>query len=382
MKLKAGRIADKVARRKRRIEKRLQAARDGRFARMMSGAPAVLGTAGLKYELADRTQAIVYGGVPLMLRVARESGLIDAIDRDVPILKWRCPYYESDHVLNLAMNALCEGTCLEHIEQRRNDEAFLNAVGADSIPDPTTAGDFCRRFSSASVRQLLDTINRTRLNVWKRQPKEFFHEALVDMDGTLTVTTGACQEGMDISYQGEWDYHPLVVSLANTGEVLSIVNTSGNRPREEGAADEADRAIALCREAGYQVIRLRGDTAFSQTEHLDRWDNAKDVRFQFGYDARPNLIELAENLDESAWQTLTRPGPARTLGGRGRPGGLAHGAGIGYIILCVDTHGRGTEDEQWRRAFVSAWRRLASTSNLWKIPGRTLTRSIRLSVSL
>ena len=227
VKLKAGRLADKLARRQRRIEKRLQAARDGRFERMMSGAPAVLRTAGLKSELAEKSPAIVSGGVPLLLRVARESGRIDAIDRSVPILKWRCPYYESDHVLNLAMNALCEGPCLEHRvwstvsgapclehrvwstvsgapcleyrERRRNDEAFLNALGADSIPDPTTAGDFCRRFSSARVRQLLDAIHRARLHVWKRQPPEFFDEAFVERDGTLTVTTGECQEGRDLS---------------------------------------------------------------------------------------------------------------------------------------------------------------------------------------
>jgi hypothetical protein len=301
------RIAQKLARRQRRIEKRLQSACEGRFVRMMSGAPPVLSTVGLKYELADKAQAIVYGGVPLMLRVARESGLVDAIDSGVPILKWRCPYDESDHVLNLAMNALCEGTCLEHIERRRNDEAFLNAIGADSIPDPTTAGDFCRRFNRVQVRQLLDAIHIARLNVWQRQPKEFFDEALIDMDGTLTVTTGECKEGMDISYKGDWGYHPLVVSLANTQEVLSIVNRSGNRPSEEGAADEADRAITLCREAGFRTIRLRGDTAFSQTEHLDRWDDAGDVRFQFGYDAKKNLIARAEDLDESAWQALARP---------------------------------------------------------------------------
>ncbi|MFN0197902.1 MAG: IS1380 family transposase [Planctomycetaceae bacterium] len=301
------RIAKKLARRKRRIEKRLQAARDTRFVRMMSGAPPMLSSAGLKYELADKTQAIAYGGVPLMLRVAHESGLVDAIDCGVPILKWRCPYYESDHVLNLAMNALCEGTCLEHIERRRNDEAFLNAIGADSIPDPTTEGDFCRRFSAANVRQLLDAINRARLNVWKQQPDEFFDEAFVDMDGTMTVTTGECKGGMDISYKGDWGYHPLVVSLANTSEVLSIVNRSGNRPSEEGAADEADRAITLCRQAGFRCIRLRGDTAFSQTEHLDRWHEAGDVLFQFGYAGKQNLKDLAENLPESAWQTLTRP---------------------------------------------------------------------------
>jgi hypothetical protein len=157
------------------------------------------------------------------------------------------------------------------------------------------------------VRQLLDAINRARLNVWKRQRPEFFEEAIVDMDGTLIVTTGECKEGMDISYKGEWGYHPLVVSLANTGEVLSIVNRSGNRPSEEGAADEADRAIRLCREAGFSVIRLRGDTAFSQTKHLDRWHEQEDVRFQFGFEAKKRLLELAENLDESAWQTLRRP---------------------------------------------------------------------------
>lgn len=259
MKLNTRRMANKLARRKRRVEKRLQSAREGRIARMMSGASAVLSTTGLKYELADKTQAIVYGGVPLMLRVARESGLIDEIDRSVQILKWRCPYYESDHVLNLAMNALCEGTCLEHIERRRNDEAFLNAIGADSIPDPTTAGDFCRRFDNVKVRQLLDAINRARLNVWKRQRPEFFEEAIVDMDGTFVVTTGECKEGMDISYKGGWSYHPLLVSLANTGEVLSIINRPGNRPSEEGAAGEADRVIALCREAGFQRIRFPED---------------------------------------------------------------------------------------------------------------------------
>ena len=92
MKQNAGRIAKKLARRKHRVEQRLQVAREGRFVRRMSGAPPVLSTAGLKSELADKAQALVYGGVPLMLRVARESGLVEAIDAGLPILKCRCPY--------------------------------------------------------------------------------------------------------------------------------------------------------------------------------------------------------------------------------------------------------------------------------------------------
>ena len=52
---------------------------------------------------------------------------------------------------------------------------------------------------------------------------------------------------------------------------------------------------------------LRGDTDFSQTEHLDRWNANPHVRFIFGYNATPNLKEMAENLPANAWQELKRP---------------------------------------------------------------------------
>ncbi len=134
------------------------------------------------------------------------------------------PYHESDHVLNLAYNALCDGTCLQDLELRRQDEVYLDALGARRIPDPTTAGDFCRRFRAADVHTLIDIANQVRQRVWARQPAAFFEEATIDMDGTLVETTGACKAGMDIAYDGTWGYHPLVVSLADTGEVLSVLN--------------------------------------------------------------------------------------------------------------------------------------------------------------
>jgi hypothetical protein len=261
---------------------------------------------GVKYELADKVRGVTYGGIGMLRRLAQEVGLVDAIDRRLHLLKFHLPYHESDHVLNFAINALCEGTCLQDIELRRNDEVFLDALGADAIPDPTTAGDFCRRFEEQDVRLLLGIINETRLRAWQRQAPEFFAEAVIDMDGTMVITTGECKEGMDISYRGEWGYHPLVVTLANTGEVLAIVNRSGNRPSFEGAAAEADRAIAICRRGGFRRVRLRGDTDFSQTEYLDGWDR-EGVLFQFGYDAKPNLEALAEALPKTAWTKLVRP---------------------------------------------------------------------------
>lgn len=261
----------------------------------------------IHYEGSDRTRAITCGGIGAMLTMARKIGLVEAIDRELELLKVHLPYSESDHVLNIAFNIMAGGRSLEDIELRRNDENYLNALGAERIPDPTTAGDFCRRFSEADVHKLLDVFNRVRSQVWRQQRGDtFFQEAVIDMDGSLTETDGECKNGMEISYNGVWGYHPLVITLAKTGEVLWLVNRSGNRPSHDGAAAYVDRSIQLAREGGFQDISLRGDTDFSQAAHLDRWDG-DDVRFVFGYDCRGNLREKAEELSARAWEKLVRP---------------------------------------------------------------------------
>ena len=293
-------IRKKLAQSKRRIERRLDKNNNTGCERPMIAA------SNIDYEVAERTRAIAAGGIGAMQLVARKLGLVEAIDRDLHLLKVHLPYHESDHVLNIAYNLLAGGTCLEHLELRRNDEVYLDALGARRIPDPTTAGDFCRRFAEHDIDRLQEVFNETRLRVWRQQPKEFFDEAVIDADGTMVETTGECKGGMDINYKGQWGYHPLMISLANTGEPLYIVNRSGNRPSHEGAAEYLDKSIALCRRAGFRKITLRGDTDFTQTAYLDDWDEAGDVRFVFGIDAMPNLYEIVENLPQRAWKRLRR----------------------------------------------------------------------------
>ena len=293
-----------LRRRKRSITRRL-AGEGPRRTRPADGGP-VADTNGLRYELPERSRGFAHGGAPLLHRLAGDVGLVEAIDRRLHLLKIHRPYHESDHVLNLALNALCEGRCLEDVELRRNDEAYLDALGAESIPDPTTAGDFCRRFDENAVWTLMDAVDEARLKVWGRQSDDFFDEAVLDADGTFVVTTGECKGGMDMSYKCGWGYGVQLISLANTGEPLSIVNRPASRPSAEGAAHQLDWVVGLCRRGGFRKVRLRGDTAFSQSEHLDRWDD-EGVLFQFGYQAAPNLVELAENLPESAWTRLKRP---------------------------------------------------------------------------
>jgi len=239
-------------------------------------------------------------------RLVRNVGLAERIDERVHLLKAHRPYHESDHVLNIAYNALCGGQTLDDIEVRRTDRVYLDALRTESIPDPTTAADYCRRYDKAAIDALQDAVNETRVEVWSRQDESFRSgTARIDADGTIVPTTGECKEGMDIAYEGSWGYSTLVVSLANTGEPLYLVNRPGNRPSHEGVIPMFDRAIALCRRGGFTDVLLRGDTDFSLSTELDRW-TADGVRFVFGYDANAKIVGQAEAQPPRMYAELAR----------------------------------------------------------------------------
>jgi hypothetical protein len=257
------------------------------------------------YEVSGKVTALSCGGIALVHEMVRSVGLAEAIDREVHVFKRHFPYHESDHVLNLAYNIMAGGTCIEDIELLRANEAYLDALGAFRIPDPTTAGDFLRRFGEAEIGGLLRAIHATQRIVWKHLPRRERELALIDVDGTIAPTSGACKEGMDLSYKGEWGYAPLIVSLANTSEMIFAVNRSGNANSHVGAAPYMDRAVEHVLSSGFKRARLRGDTDFSLTAHFDRWTE-RGVEFVFGIDAHPSFVALAQATCETAYKPLKR----------------------------------------------------------------------------
>jgi Transposase DDE domain group 1 len=276
----------------------------------------MLTTGRVGYEVGANVDATCFGGVAAVHRLVSRLGLVERIDEDLQLLKVHLPYHESDHVLNLAYNVLCGGTRLEDIERLRHDTAYMNALGADLIPDPTTAGDFCRRFAETDVVALMEAINAVRPKLWAGRGRELLGPiAYLDTDGTIVPTEGQRKAGMDISYKGIWGYAPLIISLANTKEVLYLVNRPGNAPSHAGAAEWIDKAIELLAPHAERVC-LRGDTDFSLTAHFDDW--AQRVDFVFGMDNNAALRSRAEALDEGRWSRLQRPAAYDTLTGQTR----------------------------------------------------------------
>src|SRR6476660_4126280 len=151
--------------------------------------------------MAEGRRAVNYGGIGAIHLMGQRLGLAQEIDGRVQLLKRHLPYHESDHVLNLAYNALLDGQRLEDIELRRNDEAFLDGLGAQRIPDPTTSGDFTPRFDEGDILNLMEITKTVRQRVWRQQPRGFLTEAFIDTDGTVAPTFGECKGGMALSYK-------------------------------------------------------------------------------------------------------------------------------------------------------------------------------------
>ncbi len=263
----------------------------------------------LWFEISGRRRASGHAGVAALMELARAVGLDKALDSHLDLLADRRPYKESDHILALAASVLAGGTCPEHLRTLRQTPEFLDLLGVNRLPDSTTAGDFLRRFESeddvkAFIQALLLVTELVLENKLSESERRL---GTIDADGTFAPTGAECRQGIGYSgHKKDWGYHPLLISLADTGQPLVIANRPGNQTSAQGAADYLDMAAQSMLRV-FDRILLRGDTDFSQTRHLDRWDATGRLDFVFGYDACPNLVAIAASLDAADWRQLKRP---------------------------------------------------------------------------
>jgi hypothetical protein len=251
-------IARQLRQRKRKIRNRLDK-------RTMPEHPSpMLNPGNIHYEISDRSNGVLYGGIGVVQMLVKRLELDEAINRHLHLFKLHNPYFESDHVLNIAYNILCNGDCLEDIERLRNDHVYLDSVGADRIPDPTTAGDFCRRFSVKHVEILQEIINEIRLKVWSQQSPEFFAEAIIDADGTDFSQT---------EYLDGWDDQGVTFvfgisampNLVKTAENLSetawgdLIRPPKHVVKTKPRTKPVNVKEQIVKERGYKNIRLQSE---------------------------------------------------------------------------------------------------------------------------
>lgn len=299
----------RIHRRQRRKLRRLLRNRGQVSARPM------LNDGAINYELGDRVQVLRHGGIGAIHRLAVNSGLAMSLDDSLSLLRFHKPYHESDHVLSICYNILCGGSSIEDLDLLRNDPSALRALGTERIPDPTTAGDFLRRFSRESISELQDAINAVRVGIWRMTRGLLSQDAIIQIDATIQGTDATTKRGMDMGYTGVIGYSPLVVSLENTREPLYIENRPASTHSSVNASYWLEKSIALVK-PHFKSVWLRGDTAYGLSEYFDRWHD-DGVNFVLGYPAEHHLVERAEHT--GAWRTLRRPIREPKTQSRARP---------------------------------------------------------------
>jgi hypothetical protein len=236
----------------------------------------VLGTPKLQLEQDCRAPTTAYGGTALIVGLLRKTGAAEVIDRSVTVFARHNPYHESDHIIAQTTSLMLGGECLEDLALLQHDRAMLQMLGASRTPDPTTAGDFLRRFDETinpgalgGLRFAVDTIQD---RVWKlarvRRPnvrRRLGNWGIVDLDSHISPTYAHQKQGADFSHDGRWSYHPLIVSLANTTEILDTVQRAGNAHSASGAAESLDRVLpTVFGRYHFPNVLVRGDSAFDQ----------------------------------------------------------------------------------------------------------------------
>jgi len=264
----------------------------------------------LHTETDDRIPATVHGGISLCLALWRKLGISQMIDQHVHVLQRHKPYHESDHVLAHVVNLFVGGSCIEDQSSLQVDGAVLRLLGTNRFPDPTTSGDFLRRFDDTvnpgaldALRSVVDSVQDA---VWaefgrrcRRRLRELGSWGRVDLDSHIIPLCGSQREGAGFSYTKKWSYQPLLVTLANTGDILAVRNRPGNSPSAAGAEDLLRAHLPRVKQLFAKVV-VRGDSAFDQ---MTIREACVECGAHFAHSARRyrDRIAVAEAIAEEGW---------------------------------------------------------------------------------
>lgn len=249
----------------------------------------------------DSSDTTEIGGLALAVRLAAKLKVPQQIDKALSLLKVHRGYFESDHVLTHVYNLFTGGTCIEDIAHLQHSEPVRRLLGAEQIPDPTTAGDFLRRFTAGDIARLDRALDDIQQDVWKRvHGRKRSSQVLVDVDSHVHNVFGHQKEGTDYTYKGGFGYHPLIFSIAGTQECLRIINRPGNAESSTGTAAALDDLLPMLKKRFSRVV-IRGDSAFAKRPIFESCEKHKAF-FAVVSPQERNFFALAESLDEKLWR--------------------------------------------------------------------------------
>lgn len=251
----------------------------------------------------EETDSTVHGGLSLAVSLSATLKIPQRVDASLKLLTSHRPFHESDHVLTHVYNLFLGGECIEDIAELQVSSPLRRILGTDRVPDPTTSGDFLRRFEEQDVRKLDAVCDELHLEVWRRAYGRKKRELLtVDIDSHVHAIYGNQKEKADFTYKGTYGFHPLVVSVAETHECLRLINRSGNVPSAEGSEKVFEELFPKLLKRTKKVL-IRGDSAFAAQKLYDVCEQHGQY-FAFTSGQQRNFEMLGDTIPERSWKVF------------------------------------------------------------------------------
>ena len=184
---------------------------------------------------------------------------------------------------------------------RGEAQPFHIIIGREKIPDPITAGDFCRRFSLGQIAQMENAFAEIRQNVYTRRPQ--VKTWTVHVDAKVHEVYGKQKQGAARAYNGIYSLQPMYAFVHETDELAYARLRSGN-------THPGNKAIPFLRQFKRQIppsvteVHICSDSAFYNKEVVGFCERM-GWGFTITADQTAPLMEKVLTLGEDAW----RPDP-------------------------------------------------------------------------
>ena len=247
-----------------------------------------------------RSPLLSHAGIVPVRNLIEKLDIAPVLDTNISVLKRHKPYFESDHILNFVYNFLTGGEVINDIERLQEAQGILRILGTESIPDPTTAGDFLVRFHEQDIEAFqnsFDQIQDTAFALLDRKRKEV---ATIEHDSSIHQVYGEKKEGADYAYENTYSYNVQYVTLAETGDVLHQELREGNRYSSYGFSQILPGILDRVGNH-FKHLRYRADSASYDKAIITPCDE-RGVEFYISADHTKLLMQKVIGIEEGAWK--------------------------------------------------------------------------------
>lgn len=204
-------------------------------------------------------------------------------------------------VLTLLNTMLAGGSHIDHADMLR--AGATAKVVSHRVMAPSTLGTFLRAFSFGHVRQLEAVNDVVRQRAWAMSAAP--GGLVIDVDSTICEVVGKHKQGAGYGYTKCLGYHPLLATIAGSGEILHGRLRKGSANTQRGTKRFVNELVARARrDDKHRELTVRFDSGFWNGDTIVNLARL-NVRYTMGVRTSVAAVQTAiAGIDHDAWQRI------------------------------------------------------------------------------